>query len=172
MTLNLVEQLWFTRREFMRCIDGMLQSDAEQRILPMNSISWIVGHLADQENNYWVSWGLGLEIFPNLHDLVGFGKPPSTPPLIDMRITWQDITNQADKFLEKLTPSMLQKYMEKQGKSRKETIGTMLYRNIYHYWFHLGEAYSVRQLLGHTNLPVFVGNMDSCHYKPENPIIS
>ena len=40
-----------------------------------------------------------------------------------------------------------------------ESIGTMLLRMIGHYWFHTGEAQAVRQLLGHRNLPDFVGDI-------------
>ena len=35
----------------------------------------------------------------------------------------------------------------------------MLLRNVYHYWFHTGEAHAVRQSLGHQGLPEFVGDM-------------
>jgi hypothetical protein len=41
-------------------------------------------------------------------------------------------------------------------------------RNIYHYWFHTGEAHAVRQMLGHTDLPQFVGGMESAAYRPES----
>ena len=37
----------------------------------------------------------------------------------------------------------------------------------YHYWFHLGEAYAIRQLLGHRDLPEFVGDMSGAVYQPE-----
>ena len=43
----------------------------------------------------------------------------------------------------------------------------MLMRTIYHYWFHTGEAAAVRQLLGHTGLPEFVGDMSAATYRPE-----
>ena len=33
-------------------------------------------------------------------------------------------------------------------------------RVIYHYWYHTGENLAIRQLLGHTDLPEFVGNID------------
>jgi len=39
-------------------------------------------------------------------------------------------------------------------------------KNIFHYWFHTGEAHAVRQMLGHGNLPQFVGNMESVFYRP------
>jgi hypothetical protein len=28
-----------------------------------------------------------------------------------------------------------------------------------HYWFHMGESQAIRQMLGHTNLPQFVGDI-------------
>jgi hypothetical protein len=37
----------------------------------------------------------------------------------------------------------------------------------YHYWFHLGEAQAVRQALGHTSLPSFVGDIAQAPYRPE-----
>ena len=37
----------------------------------------------------------------------------------------------------------------------------------YHYWFHLGEAYAIRQLLGHPDLPEFVGDMSEALYRAE-----
>ena len=37
----------------------------------------------------------------------------------------------------------------------------------YHYWFHTGEAHAIRQMLGHQDLPQFVGEMSSALYRPE-----
>jgi hypothetical protein len=42
----------------------------------------------------------------------------------------------------------------------------MLLRNIYHYWFHTGEAHAARQQLGHTELAQFVGGMETAVYRP------
>ena len=39
--------------------------------------------------------------------------------------------------------------------------------NQYHYWFHLGESHAIRQMLGHEDLPQFVGNMFGALYGPE-----
>jgi hypothetical protein len=47
-----------------------------------------------------------------------------------------------------------------------ESIGTLLYRNLYHYWFHTGEAHAIRQMLGHRDLPQFVGDMSKALYRP------
>jgi hypothetical protein len=52
-------------------------------------------------------------------------------------------------------------------RSFMESIGTLLLRNIYHYWYHTGEAHTVRGLLGHSDLPEYVGNMPEAFYRPE-----
>lgn len=167
MTHPLVVQLRFARSEFVRCLEGLTAEEGMTRLLPTNSISWMVGHLADQENRYWVLNGLGIQLAPELNGLVGHGKPASTPPLADMWAVWLEVTTTSDTFLESLTADMMETHFEHQGKKVPESIGTMLLRNIYHYWFHTGEAHAIRQQLGHTDLPQFVGNMESAIYHPE-----
>jgi len=163
----LVTQLRFTRSEFVRCLDGVTDAEARQRFGPMNSISWIVGHLANQEHAYWVLVAQGENIAPGLNDRVGYGKPASTPPLDEMWDIWHKVTAAADPFLDTLTPDLLQGHMEWQGKPMFSNTGALLMRNIYHYWFHSGEAYAIRQQLGHTGLPDFVGDMSHVEYAPE-----
>jgi hypothetical protein len=53
------------------------------------------------------------------------------------------------------------------GKPVDENVGTLLMRNIYHYWYHTGEAAAVRQMLGHKDLPQFVGDINQASYRPE-----
>ena len=164
----LVNQLRFARNEFIRCLEGVSEEDAIHRIMPMNCISWMVGHLANQEHRYWVILAQQNEVVTGLNELVGYGKPASTPPLKDMWAAWHKVTTEADKYLTTLTPEIMQLYMLRDGKPVGESIGTLLLRNIYHYWFHTGEASALRQMLGHVNLPEFVGNMSSAAYQPEN----
>jgi len=163
----LVAQLRFARSEFQRCLDGVSAEDAIRRLEPMNCISWIVGHLANQEHRYWVIWAQGENLAPELQALVGYGQPASTPPLDEMWETWHTVTRAADRFLDTLTTERLQTYLEWKGKPVQESIGTLLYRNIYHYWFHTGEAHAIRQMLGHGELPQFVGDMSSAAYTTE-----
>ena len=77
----------------------------------MNCISWIIGHLANQENAYWVLVAQGQKLVPGLNDLVGFGKPASTPPLPEMWAAWRTITTAADAYLDTLTPELLQTHL-------------------------------------------------------------
>lgn len=167
MTHLLVTQLRFARSEFLRCLDGIPAEDAVRRMGPMNSISWMVGHLSNQENTYWVRLAQDKVLFPDLNNLVGYGKPASTPPLEEMWAAWREITAAADPYLEPLTPELLQTHFIWKGKPREESIGTTLMRNIYHYWYHLGEANAVRQMLGHKDLPEYVGDMSKAFYFPE-----
>jgi uncharacterized damage-inducible protein DinB len=167
MTHPLVTQLRFARSEFQRCLAGLSDQDARTRLNPMNCISWMIGHVANQEHFYWVFLALEKSVAPGLNDLVGFGKPATTPPLDEMWETWQRVTTTADPLLDTLTTSQLETFFQLRGKAMRESIGTMLLRNVHHYWFHTGEAHAVRQQLGHADLPQFVGNMAAAVYKPE-----
>jgi hypothetical protein len=163
----LVTQLRFARSEFVRGLDGVSEADGLRRPMPMNSIGWMVGHLANQEHRYWVLWAQGKDVAPGLYELVGYGKPASTPPLGEMWAVWRRVTAAADAYLDTLTPALLQTHFLRDGAQVPESVGTLLQRNLYHYWFHTGEAAAVRQMLGHTNLPDFVGDMGAAPYRPE-----
>ena len=163
----LVIQLRFARSEFVRCLADVSEEDALRRVMPMNSLSWMVGHLANQEHRYWVMLAQQKNLAPELNDLVGYGKPASTPALGEMWAVWRRVTGAADPYLETLTPESLQGCLQRDGKPVDENIGTLLMRNIYHYWYHTGEAAAVRQVLGHTGLPEFVGNMKTASYRQE-----
>lgn len=160
----LVVQLKFVRSEFVRCLEGVSDEEARKRFMPMNCISWMIAHLADQENRYWNQRARGLSIHPELNELAGFKKPASTPPLMDMWKAWREVTMTADEFLDTLTPDIMETRFIWEGRPVKEKVGTMLLRNIYHYWFHTGEAYAIRQMLGHSDLPTFVGRMTKVEY--------
>lgn len=163
----LVTQLRFVRSELVRCLDGISEADATRQMLPMNSISWMVGHLANQETRYWVRLAQGKALYPELNDRVGYGKPPSTPPLHEMWSLWKEITAAADVYLDTVTPEILLTHFIFNSKPVAESVGTMLMRNIYHYWYHIGEACAIRQLMWHQNLPEFVGDMSLATYQKE-----
>jgi hypothetical protein len=180
----LVTQLRFARSEFVRCLEGVSDEDARHRIMPMNCISWMVGHLAAQEQYYFIYFPQGKVPHPQLNKLVGFGHPASTPPLADMWQAWNDITKAGDSFLDTLTEEQLLTHLEQEVNgfedslfgmvSKKvlaqnsvrsgESVGTRMLRTIYHYFFHTGEAHAIRQQLGHPDLPYFVGDMEAAIY--------
>ncbi|UCG24368.1 MAG: DinB family protein [Chloroflexota bacterium] len=168
MTHPLVSQLRFTRHEWLRALRGVEEADGRIRLEPMNSISWMVGHLAWHEQWCWLRYAQGLNLVPELQELVGTGRPATTPSLEAMSSAWRKITAAADPYLDKLTTEDLQERFRWKDKPMRETIGTMLLRLTYHYWFHTGEVLAVRQLLGHGDLPEFVGDIGGKGpYRPE-----
>jgi len=179
----LVTQLRFARSEFVRCLEGISDEDARRRIMPMNCISWMVGHMAAQEQYYFVFFPQGKVPHPKLNKLVGFGRPATTPPLADMWQVWNDITAATEPFLDSLTIEDMRTHLEQDPEALenslfgtaseealkrilaqkslrdKENLGTRILRTTYHYFFHTGEAHAIRQQLGHPDLPYFVGDM-------------
>jgi hypothetical protein len=164
----LVTQLLFARVSFVLCLEKVPAEDAQKRLNSMNCLSWTIGHLANQEHRYWVQAAQSKTLLPGLNDLVGYGKPASTPELAEMWSAWHLVTSEADKYLESVTSKVLEGFFLKDGKPLPESIGTMLLRNIYHYWYHIGEARTIRELLGHAELPEYVGDMSQAYYRSES----
>ncbi len=160
----LVTQLRFTRSELLRGLGGLSAEEAQKRFLPMNCISWMVGHLADQEHRFWLGLAQDKNIAPGLNDLVGYRKPASTPPLVEMLETWHKVTAATDEYLDKITEKDLSEHYSWKEKKLEEDIGKMMLRVIFHYWYHIGEIQAVRQHLGHSDLPVYVGDMSDVEY--------
>jgi hypothetical protein len=165
----LVLQLRFTRSEFARAIKGVGDPDARRRIEPMNSISWNVGHLAWQEQRYFLTMAQGETPYPDIAERFASGGPASTPPMAEVLDAWRSITAAADPWLDTLTTATLQEHPIRLGKPLARIYGNLLQRVIYHYWYHIGENMAIRQGLGHRRLPQFVGNIDDeAPFRPES----
>lgn len=157
----LVEQLRFTRAEFIRGVKGVGEEDAARRFLPMNCLSWNVGHLAWQEQRYFLYFGQGRMLLPDVDRQFAYGCPPSTPSLKEMVHAWKAIAGEADGWLDGVTAEKLASaVINSKGKPLGTTYGNLLQRVIYHYWYHTGENLAIRQMLGHERLPVYVGDID------------
>lgn len=159
MSHPLIIQLRFARSEWLRALDGVTEAEAQQRFMPMNSIGWIVGHLTWQEQRYWLTFTQNQTPLPELNALVGYGRPASTPSLAGMMQAWHTITQTTDPWLDTVTTEKLEERIERQG--WETNVGSLLLRVIYHYWYHIGEIMAIRQILGHTGLPDFVGDIDT-----------
>ena len=103
MAHPLVDQLRFTRYEWTRALRGVGEEDGIRRLDPMNSIGWIVGHLAWQEQRYWLTRAQDTTPIPILNDTVASGGPATTPPLGEMLEAWRSVTSAADPWLDSLT---------------------------------------------------------------------
>jgi len=168
MSHPLVSQLRFTRREFLRAVKGVSDVDARKRFLPMNCLSWNIGHLAWQEQRYFLYFAQGQMLLPEVNKNFAYGAPASTPALKDVLEAWKVITAAADPWLDSLTSAKLEQEVVSKGKPTARIYGNLLQRVIYHYWYHIGENMAIRQQLGHKQLPQFVGAIDrQAPYRPE-----
>ena len=155
-----VEQLRFARLEWRRGLHGLGAAEARRRLEPMNSISWMVGHLAWHERLIWLDRAQGLQVEPILDPLAS-GEPATTPDLAPMWATWRRVVKLADLYLDTLSSADLERGLPHDARRNAPTAGSQLQRITYHYWSHIGEASAIRQIMGHPDLAQFVGDIDS-----------
>jgi hypothetical protein len=131
--------------------------DGFRRFEPMNSIGWIVGHMAWHEQRYWLTRLAGRTPEPILNEVAANGGPATTPSLAAMLAAWKRVTAAADAELDAFDePAMLVRLPG----SPPRQVGTAILRVTYHHWFHTGEILAIRQLLDHPNRPEYVGDID------------
>src|SRR5258708_2249150 len=160
----LVEHLRFARSEWRRGLRGVPEADGFRRFEPMNSIGWIVAHMAWHEQRYWLTRLAGETPVPILNEVAATGGPATTPSLKAMRAAWSTVTAAADPHLDALDEAAMQ--LSLPG-SPPRAYGNAILRVTYHYWFHTGEVLAIRQLLGHQRRPEYVGNIDEqAPYRP------
>ena len=164
----LVDQFRFTRSEWLRGLEGVSEEDGARHFGQMNSISWIVGHLAWHEQRSFLFRPQNIILFPILNEVLASGAPMSTPSLKEMMETWQAVTKAADTYLDSLTTEILLTDLLLNGESVGQTRGSALRRITYHYWFHTGEVLAIRQMIGGKDLPEYVGDIETeAPYRPE-----
>jgi uncharacterized damage-inducible protein DinB len=154
----LVDQLRFARRQFRVAFTGTSEEDAQRRLGPMNSIGWIVAHLAWHEQAYWLTRAQGITVRPEVVTEGASGKPATTPSLAAMSDAWGAVTAAADPWLDRQTAASLFDAIPNSPAPR--LVGNGILRVTDHYWFHTGEIMAIRQVLGHTSLPEFIGDID------------
>src|SRR5262249_56661384 len=87
----LVTQLRFTRREWMRGLKAVTPDEAIRRFGRINPIAWMIGHLAWQEQLYWLERAQNRGVVPEVKR-VGYGKPLAVPPLGQARQWGRTVT--------------------------------------------------------------------------------
>ena len=157
MTHPLVDQLRFARSEWRRGLRGVPEADGSRRLEPMNSIGWIVAHMAWHEQRYWLTRLAGATPEPVLNEVAASGGPATTPSLKAMLAAWKHVTALADPHLDALDEAAVRAGLPG---SPPRMMGNAILRVTYHYWFHTGEILAIRQLLGHPHRPEFVGDID------------
>jgi hypothetical protein len=160
MTHPLIDQFRFTRSEWLRGLEGVSEEDGSRHFGQMNCISWTVGHLAWHEQRYWLQRPQNQILFPRLITEFAVGAPMSTPSFKEMLELWYTVTKAGDPFLDSLTTEKLLTDLPLEGQPSGQSIGSALRRITYHYWYHIGESQAMRQLIGQSDLPQYVGDIE------------
>lgn len=168
MTHPLIDQFRFTRREWLRGLEGVTEEDGARHFGQMNCISWIVGHLAWHEQRSFLMRPQNIILFPTLNEIFANGAAMSTPSLKEMLGVWQTVTAESEAYLDLQTTESLLTNLLLNGEPTRQTRGSALRRITYHYWFHLGEILAIRQMIGGKDLPEYVGDIEGeAPYRPE-----
>lgn len=163
---HLVRYVQHVRRELRRALEGMTVADLERRVGGINSVAWMVGHLAWQEQSYWLT-SRG-EPSPSSLDLQAFGfgrsRPEAMPAFEDLYEAWTSVTEATNGWLVSLGETELRSHVEGRKLFEEENVGTLLTRVIGHYYFHIGQITAVRKLLDYP-VPTFVGSQIGAMYE-------
>ena len=117
----LVTQLRFTRSEWLRGLKAVTAEEAARRFGPINPIVWMIGHLAWQEQLYWLERAQGVVPVPEVKKF-GYGKELTVPPLDGAWAWWRAVTKAADPYLAGLAGTRLTRRWKRE--SSGETPGT------------------------------------------------
>ena len=125
---TLVQMLELSRKEFERNLQGLTDDDARKRIEPMNCISWIIAHVANQHHMFFLVWPQGKEPDPR-YARYGYGSPASQPPLDEAMSLWRGACKDSEAWLQTVTVEGLQK-SSPSPVTNGESWGTLLVRCI------------------------------------------
>ncbi len=143
----LAQMLELTRKEFDRNLVGLTDEDARTCVEPMNCISWIIAHVANQHRSFFVDWPAGRETDAR-YASYGFGAPASQPPLEEALGLWRDAGSESEPWLRAADEETLRD-VPLVYRGLNENMGALLVRCICHTWCHIGEISSIRQVMGH-----------------------
>ncbi len=162
---HLVRYVQHVRRELLRAIEGMEVADLERRVGGINSVAWMVGHLAWQEQAYWLLARGEPAATPVDLQLLASGRPraETIPAFDELLEAWRQVTTTADAWLVTLDADDLLRHLEGRKLYELENVGTLLTRVIGHYYLHIGQITAVRKLLD-LPVPAFVGSQVGAYF--------
>ena len=158
MTHFIVEQLRFAKQSFIEGLEGLSAENAQSRLNNANCISWMVGHLAQFDQLLWLEYAQGKTEDESLAAFA-YGEPASTPALAAVLPVWHAVNAEVEAYLSTLMDEQIGAPLMIDGRPSRENVGTLLLRQTWHYWYHLGEAQAIRQALGDEDLVQYVGRM-------------
>jgi hypothetical protein len=165
---HLDELVAFTLMNFERAVDGVSEDEALVRLAKadgslMNSISWIVGHMAW----HWSTMAAyaAHEARPTSVDAYKVGPAADpTPPSLSHAVALFRRAREDSDWVGRADDALLSSSSEDyrgmlEYLAPVESVGTALMRAILHTWNHIGEVQAIRQMLGHPEI-VFTGPLN------------
>ena len=150
---RLVRLLWDAFDELERAAGALPTPGQGRAIGRLNAGSWIVAHVAQQQEAYWCTRAQGLEPDEWLAGIeVGFGSEPSVPDYRESLAAFARIRAASIPYLRSLRDEDLDAVMERAGSRRDETIGDLLVRSVGHLFVHTGELATIASLVGAPDL--------------------
>ncbi len=154
----LVDQTRFTKEKWLLGHKDLTAEDGVKRLGHANSISWMVGHLAGFDQAVWLERPRGIVVNEAVK-ACGYRQPASTPDLNEMLDAWHAIQEKVAEVQAELTAEDLLVHPGPPGNQSPENLGTLMLRQLWHYWYHLGEMQGLRQAMGHEKLAQYVGGI-------------
>ena len=153
---RLVRLLWDAFDELERVAEALPAPGRGRAIGRLNAGSWIVAHLAKQQDDYWNRGAQGLEADAWLLDQrVGFGDEPSVPDFAEALAAWGRVRARAVPWLRALRSEDLDAAAGGATfRGREQTAGDLLARSVGHCFAHTGELAAIASLVGAPDLGV------------------
>jgi hypothetical protein len=149
--LLIVRLLLDAREEFRRVSEAVPNPGRGGAIGRLNAGSFIVAHIASQDDRVWNAGAQGLAGDAWLSDAnAGHGAPRSTPDYVEALAALDRTFARSAPFLEALTETELDQPLSSDVPGR--TIGAQLARSIGHTWAHAGELSALASLVGAPDL--------------------
>ncbi|CAN5708296.1 hypothetical protein BH23DEI1_BH23DEI1_08520 [soil metagenome] len=145
------------RTDLLRALDGLDDAHGALRLGGLNEPAWIVAHLAEQEQRYWLRAFRAAAVAPEL-DHYRRGRPERVMPLSQAVDTWLRVAAATESRLLDLVEPELARGAPDPSAGPTETVGVMCLRVFGHYYLHLGQLTAFRRWLG-LPVPTFVGRL-------------
>ena len=146
---RLVRLLWDAFDELERVAAALPTPGQGRAIGRLNAGSWVVAHVAQQQEAYWCTGAQGLDPDEWLAGLeVGFGSEPSVPDYRESLDAFARTRARSIPYLRSLRDEDLESVMA----GRAETVGDLLVRAVGHVFVHTGELATIASLVGAPDL--------------------
>jgi uncharacterized damage-inducible protein DinB len=145
------------REDLLRALEGLDDRSGALRLGGLNEAAWIVAHLAEQEQRYWLaSFGLP-EVAP---EVAPYRRGRSDEPLTlsEALDAWQRVAAATAPRLRRLGAEELERRAPDPTVASGERLDVMCLRVFGHYYLHIGQITAVRRWLG-LSVPPFVGRL-------------